>query len=384
MMGTISRRTLMTTGFGALVATRWNPSRWFGQAEQRTGSRPVVVSSANGLRATARAMELIRQGVDTLDAVIAGVTIIEDDPADQSVGYGGLPNEDGEVELDASVMHGPTRRAGAVAALRYIKNPSKVAKLVMERTDHLLLVGEGALRFALAHGFKKEDLLTEQSRRVWLRWKETMSDRDAWGPGLATPRQRSAQRVNSNWPDGEEERKWLAWADWIIAHPPTGTVTCLAVNERGDISGTTSTSGLAFKMAGRVGDSPLIGCGLFVDNDVGAAGATGRGEECIKINGAHTIVELMRRGISPTDACLEALRRIARNYDNDRSVLRRVQMTFYALNKAGEYGAASLWSHYLVPSDEGPAKRMRYQFAVHDGQENRLRETAYLFETPES
>ncbi|HXF06038.1 MAG TPA: N(4)-(beta-N-acetylglucosaminyl)-L-asparaginase, partial [Blastocatellia bacterium] len=323
MIGKISRRTLMTTGFGALMATHWSLGRWLGQARQRTGSRPVVISSANGLRATARAMELIRQGVDTLDAVIAGVNIIEDDPADQTVGYGGLPNEDGEVELDASVMHGPTRRAGAVAALRYIKNPSKVAKMVMERTDHLLLVGEGALRFALAHGFKKEDLLTEQSRRVWLRWKETMSDRDAWGPGLAAPRQSSAQRGQSNWSDDEEERKWLVWADWVIANPPTGTVTCLAVNERGDISGTTSTSGLAFKMAGRVGDSPLIGCGLFVDNDVGAAGATGRGEECIKINGAHTIVELMRRGMSPTDACLDALRRIARNYDNDRSILRR-------------------------------------------------------------
>lgn len=379
----IGRRTLMTGAFGALVASRWSPARLFGQARQRTGSRPVVISSANGLRATARAMELIGQGVDTLDAVIAGVNIIEDDPADHSVGYGGLPNEDGEVELDASVMHGPTRRAGAVAALRYIKNPSKVAKLVMERTDHLLLVGEGALRFALAHGFKKEELLTEESRRVWLQWKETMSDRDAWGPGLAAPGQRSSQRVQGNRPD-DEERRWLAWADWIIAHPPTGTVTCLAVNERDDISGTTTTSGLAFKMAGRVGDSPLIGCGLFVDNDVGAAGATGRGEECIKVNGAHTIVELMRRGISPTDACLEALRRIARNYDNDRAMLRQVQMTFYALNKIGDYGAASLWSHYLVRADEGSPKRMRYQFAVHDGRENRLRETAYLFETPES
>ena len=378
----IGRRTLMTATFGALMASRWSPGWLLGEARRRTGSHPVVISSANGLRATAKAMELIRQGVDTLDAVIAGVNIIEDDPADQSVGYGGLPNEDGEVELDASVMHGPSRRAGAVAALRSIKNPSKVAKLVMERTDHLLLVGEGALRFALAHGFKREELLTEQSRRVWLRWKETMSDRDAWGPGLAAPRPRSSQRVQSNRPD-EEERKWLAWADWIIAHPPTGTVTCLAVNERGDISGTTTTSGLAFKMAGRVGDSPLIGCGLFVDNDVGAAGATGRGEECIKINGAHTIVELMRRGMSPTDACLEALRRIAHNYDNDRSILRRVQMTFYALNKTGDYGAASLWSHYLVMTDEGSPKRMRYQFAVHDGQENRLRETAYLFETPE-
>ncbi len=372
----IRRRTLITATFWTPFLSRGGVIRW-----GRSLARPVVISSANGLRATQRAMEMMRAGADTLDAVIVGVNIIEDDPDDQSVGYGGLPNEDGEVELDASVMHGPTRRAGAVAALRYIKNPSKVAKLVMERTDHLLLVGEGALRFALAHGFKKEDLLTDESRRIWLRWKETLSDRDAWGPGLATPRERSsAPPLNER--DDPEQRKWLALADWIIADPPTGTITCLAVNERGDISGVTTTSGLAFKMAGRVGDSPLIGCGLFVDNDVGAAGATGRGEECIKINGAHTIVELMRRGMSPTEACLEALRRIARNYNNDLTLLQRVHMTFYALNKDVDYGAASLWSHRVEMVD-GSLVRRRNQFAVHDGQKNRLRDTAYLFETPE-
>src|SRR5688572_2508217 len=152
---------------------------------QTKGSRPLIISSANGLRANAKAMEMIRAGADTLDAVIAGVNIVEDDPKDMSVGYGGLPNEDGDVELDASVMHGPTKRAGAVASIRHIKNPSKVAKLVLERTDHLLLVGEGALRFALAHGFKEEELLTEEARIVWLRWKETMSNDDGWGPGLA-------------------------------------------------------------------------------------------------------------------------------------------------------------------------------------------------------
>jgi N4-(beta-N-acetylglucosaminyl)-L-asparaginase len=342
------------------------------------GSRPVVVASGNGLRATEKAMEMIRAGADTLDAVVAGVAIVEDDPNDNSVGYGGLPNEDGEVELDASVMHGPTKRAGAVAALRHIKNPSKVAKLVMERTEHLLLVGEGALRFALAHGFQKENLLTDESRRIWLRWKETMSERDGWGPGLSSPDRRPPGSSSED----SKEAELLAHADWIIAKPPTGTINCLAVNERGEISGTTTTSGLAFKMVGRVGDSPIIGCGLFVDNEVGAAGATGRGEECIKINGAHTIVELMRRGASPTDACLEALKRIANNYNGDMKKLRQIEMQFYAVNKRGEYGAAALWSHSVTTTDRG-TRREPHQYAVHDGRENKLRDMAHLYEAPE-
>jgi N4-(beta-N-acetylglucosaminyl)-L-asparaginase len=340
------------------------------------GARPVVVSSANGLRATERAMEMIRAGRDTLDAVIAGVNIVEDDPKDQSVGYGGLPNEEGVVELDASVMHGPTHRAGAVASLRNIKNPSLVAKIVMERTDHLLLVGEGALRFALAHGFKPTDLLTEESRAVWLKWKETMSDQDAWGPGLAAPDGQSQSLIyNGDWDRAEV----LARAQEYIAHPPTGTINCIAVNERGDLSGVTTTSGLAWKIPGRVGDSPIIGCGLFVDNEVGAAGSTGRGEECIKVNGAHTIVEMMRRGASPTDACLEAVKRVVANYNNNRAKLSKFQLNFYALNKKGEYGASSLWAYTI----DSKGERHRARFAVHDGRENKLHDTAYLYEAPE-
>src|SRR5436189_2957375 len=289
-------------------------------------------------------MEVIRSGADTLDAVVAGVAIVENDPKDMSVGYGGLPNEDGDVELDASVMHGPTKRAGAVASLRHIKNPSKVAKLVMERTDHLLLVGEGALRFAVAHGFKKEDLMTEEARVIWMRWKETSSERDAWGPGLASP---DTAVAGLQLKENTTEAQLLALADSIIAHPPTGTINCIAVNERGDLSGVTTTSGLAWKIPGRVGDSPIIGCGLFVDNEVGAAGSTGRGEECIKINGAHTIVEMMRRGASPTDACLEACKRVVANYNNNKAKLSKFHLNFYGLNKKGEYGAGSLWAYSI-------------------------------------
>ena len=343
---------------------------------QSKGSRPLVISSGNGLRANERAMEMIRQGADTLDAVIAGVNIVEDDPEDMSVGYGGLPNEDGDVELDASVMHGPTKRAGAVASLRHIKNPSKVAKLVLERTDHLLLVADGALRFALAHGFKKEDLLTDKSRAIWLRWKETRSTRDAWGPGLAAPEENKPQLAMIVDP---KEAELVALADRIIARPPTGTINCLAINAGGDISGTTTTSGLAFKIPGRVGDSPLIGCGLFVDNEVGAAGSTGRGEECIKINGAHTIVEMMRRGASPSEACMEAVKRVVASYNGNLKKLREFGIQFYALNKNGEHGSATLWGF----SVERDGKRNRAQYAVHDGRENKLHDIPYLYEAPD-
>ncbi len=369
----ITRRSFVQSS--ALISTTAGLSPYFPVFSQPQGARPLVVSSSNGLRATAKAMEMMRAGADTLEAVVAGVNIVEDDPKDMSVGYGGLPNEEGDVELDASVMHGPTRRAGAVASLRHIKNPSKVAKLVMERTDHLLLVGEGALRFALAHGFKKEDLLTDESRAVWLRWKESHSSRDAWGPGLAAPDPEKTSKLLEKDP---KEADFLALANWIVAHPPTGTINCLALNERGEISGTTTTSGLAFKIPGRVGDSPLIGCGLYVDNDIGAAGSTGRGEECIKINAGHTIVEMMRRGMSPTDACLEAVKRVVRNYNNDMKKLRQISINFYALNKDGVYGGATLWGYR-----EGRNGTQRNQYAVHDGRENKLHDLAYLYESPD-
>ena len=362
-----NRRTLMR---GSILAALARPLAT--PAEQVACASgavlPVAIASGNGLRATQKAVDLLRSGGDTLDAVIAGANLQEDDAEDTSVGYGGLPNEEGVVELDASVMHGSSRRAGAVASLRGIKYPSRVARLVMERTDHLLLVGEGALRFARAHGFQDQNLLTEKSRLAWLTWKEKLSDRDAWGPGLDAPRE-AQQESFAFAPDPA----LLAWAREVALDPPTGTITCLAVDSRGDISGVTTTSGLAFKIPGRVGDSPLIGCGLFVENEVGAAGATGRGEECIKINGAHTVVELMRRGAAPREACLEALRRVVANYNHNRKKLAQFDLSFYAVNKRGQHGAASLWNLDV-------SRRRKGQYAVNDGGPSRLVHSTYLLE----
>jgi N4-(beta-N-acetylglucosaminyl)-L-asparaginase len=285
-----------------------------------------------------------KQGADTLDAVIAGVNINELDPEEMGVGYGGLPNEDGVTELDASVMHGPTRLCGAVAALRNIRTPSKVAKLVMEETDHIMLVGEGALRFAKDMGFPEESLQTGKSRLAWLVWKESLRNPDGhsnWGKGLdAPPEAKSRTWLKERFPHVDEEM--LAWARDVAIHPPLGTINCLALNAKGEMSGVTTTSGLAWKIPGRVGDSPIIGAGLYVDQDVGASGSTGRGEENIRISGAHTIVENMRRGMTPQEACLDALKRVARNFDNDRERLMKIGLEFYGLRKDGVYAGASL------------------------------------------
>ena len=304
---------------------------------------PVVISSGNGLRSTDEGMRLLAANADTLDAAIAGVNIVEEDPADMSVGYGGLPNEEGVVELDSCVMHGPSWNAGAVAALRRIKTPSKVAKRVMTHTDHVLLVGEGALRFARAHGFREEDLLTERARQAWIQWKGRHSEEDDW---LS--------------PDE---------AGMKLEHRPTGTITCLALNGKGDLSGVTTTSGLAFKIPGRVGDSPIIGAGLYVDNDVGAAGATGRGEAVIIAGGSRVVVENMRHDMSPEDAIRDVLQRIARQTTEhrlrDEKGRPRFNVTLYAVRKDGRYASGSLW---------GGRK-----FAVHDGKTNRLEHCFGLF-----
>jgi N4-(beta-N-acetylglucosaminyl)-L-asparaginase len=340
-------------------------------------ARPVVIASANGVNVpkrgveprgvscVERAMRLLKEGRDTLDAVVAGVNIVEDDPDEDSVGYGGLPNEDCEVELDASVMHGPTRRAGAVAALSRIKNPSSVARVVMERTDNIMLVADGALRFAVKHGFKEQDLLTDESRKKWLAWRENLNPKDSWGPSW----RKTAPAGNvktSQTKLSPEEIALNKRIDEILRDRPTGTINCLAVDANGDISGVTTTSGLAWKIPGRVGDSPLIGCGLYVDNEVGAAGSTGLGEECIFINGAHTVVENMRRGMSPTEAAMDAVKRVAARYGYDKEELDLIGINFYAVNKKGEYGAATLWKSQ--------------KFAVHDGKEAKLIECAYLYE----
>jgi N4-(beta-N-acetylglucosaminyl)-L-asparaginase len=347
-------------------------------------SRPktIVISSANrnngGINCCAKAVEVIKGGGDTLDAVIAGVNIVELDPRDNSVGYGGLPNEEGIVELDASCMHGPTRRGGAVGALRNIKTPSKVAKAVMEQTDHMFLVGEGALKFARAMGFKEDDLLTDESRTQWLIWKKSLRDGNNhtnWGPGLDAPpaKKKGAldlQQLKKEFPHAGEDL--LAEAIQNAVNPPHGTINCIALNEKGEMSAVTTTSGMAWKIPGRVGDSPIIGGGLWLDQDIGGAGSTGRGEENIRACGAHTVVENMRHGMSPKEAMLDALKRVVRNFDNDMERLAQVDLDFYALRKDGEYASASLW---------GPRGNAAKRFAVcTSDRESRHEDSIFLLE----
>lgn len=324
------------------------------EAAVQGGSRPAVIASANGLKAIEKTMEMLRQGADTLDAVIAAVNLVEEDPKDTSVGYGGLPNEEGVVQLDSSVMHGPTRGAGAVAALEGIMYPSRVAKLVMERTDHVLLVGEGALKFALAMGFEKQNLLTPQAREIWLKWKRELSPEDDW----IDPAERLPKSMD------KETKKQVS--RMLRAH---GTINCNAVDEKGDISGVTTTSGLAGKLPGRVGDSPIIGAGLYVDNGVGACGSTGRGEANLKTCASFMVVEFMRQGLSPEEAGLKVLQRIAENtvepYLLDEKGRPRFQLNFYAINQKGEFAGTALWSGS--------------RYAAHDGRASKPYESAYVF-----
>ena len=320
------------------------------------GSRPVVISSANGLKAVAKAYSVLASGGDPLDAVISGVNIVEDDPEDVSVGYGGIPNEEGVVQLDASVMDGRTMKAGGVGALENIKNPSKVARLVMERTNRVFLVGPGALKFARAHGFQEENLLTERSRKIWLYWKEKLSGHDDWIEA------------------GNEEEKdpvirWFIEKYGAADFRPQGTINCDAVTAGGDVVGTTTTSGLFFKLPGRLGDSPVIGAGLYVDGQVGACGSTGWGEGNLRSCGSHTVVELMRQGKSPEEAALKTLERISalarENQDTQGRLKTGFNVNFYAVNKKGEYAGAAIWSGS--------------RFAVADASGARLLDSAYLY-----
>jgi N4-(beta-N-acetylglucosaminyl)-L-asparaginase len=338
-----------------------------------TGAKRVVISSANGLAACRKARELVDSGADTLDAVIAGVNIVELDPNDTSVGYGGLPNEDGIPELDSCVMHGPTRRCGAVGAIRGIKTPSKIAKLVMDHTTHVMIVGEGALRFAKAYGYQEEDLLTEKSRLAWLVWKQSLRSPNAFNNWVSMDQNLSAEntafeRVKAMFPNVDAET--LAWAWDKAIHPTYGTINCLALNEKGEMSGVTTTSGLAWKIPGRVGDSPIIGAGLYVDQDVGGAGSTGVGEENIRIAGGHTVVENMRHGMHPREAVLDALKRVSRNYNDDKTRLAKLDIRFYALRKDGIHAAGALWSSSKTPAT----------YAVNDGAESRHEPCVALYQ----
>jgi N4-(beta-N-acetylglucosaminyl)-L-asparaginase len=292
----------------------------------------VAVASKNGLEAVRIAVERIEAGGPPVEAAVHGVAVVESDPEDTSVGYGGLPNSEGVVQLDACCMDGPTMRAGAVAALEGYVHPAQVALEIMRRTTRVLLVGQGAASFARSLGFKEENLLTERARKIWLYWKAQMSGVDDWIAPPDLVEDPDVQRfIKKNGPVR-----------------PTGTINLCAVNGQGDLGGTTTTSGLAFKIPGRVGDSPLIGAGLFVDNEVGAAGSTGRGESVIQISGAHTVVELMRSGHSPRDACLGALDRLVNAtrvpYLLDDQGRPNFDVKFYAVNKAGEAAGAAIWA----------------------------------------
>jgi N4-(beta-N-acetylglucosaminyl)-L-asparaginase len=359
----LSRRRLL--GTAAAAAALANAAR--AQKEKPAAAvRPVAVSSANGVRAVELAVKRMQAGGDPLDAAIAGINIVEDDPNDMTVGYGGVPNEEGVVQLDACVMHGPTARAGAVASLEGVKNPSKVAKLVMETTDHVLLVGPGARHFATMNGFAVENLLTEKARKVWLFWKQNLSDKDKWLE-----------------PDSEhtdpDVKAFIDEFGWDEFRKPQrgGTIHLSAVDARGDLAGCTSTSGLFFKMPGRVGDSPIIGAGCFTDNDVGSAGSTGRGEANILVSGGHLTVEFMRQGKHPREACLLTLERIARTTREKRLLAApgrpNFSIAFYAVNKQGQYGGASMYSM--------GATGKRRQFAVADAAGARKEEAAFLFDS---
>lgn len=373
----LSRRTFLATGAAALAASAAI------RAEPREGPHSMkAISSANGIKAVERAYERLAGGADTLDAAIDGVAIVEDDPDELTVGYGGLPNEDGFVELDAAVMHGPTHKAGAVAALRGIRHAAAVAKVVMARSDHVLLVGEGALRFAKAHGFKEEDLLSDKARKMWLYWKETISGSDDWlppadeevDPAVArffkidqrrkTPDEHSSEsrHASGGRQPSESRDRWNY-------DRPTGTIHLAAMSKSGDISCVTTTSGLAFKLPGRVGDSPIVGAGLYVDNAVGSCGSTGRGEANLQNLSSFAAVELMRGGMSPKDAGLEVLRRIAATTEprlRDADGRPDFNLKLYLLAKDGRHAGVSLW---------GPGR-----FAVCDENGPRLEDCAALFE----
>lgn len=274
------------------------------QESQPVKNRPTLVGSGNALAGMRLVWDRFEAGGDVTDAIIDVVKVAEANPKDRSVGLGGLPDEAGHVTLDAAIMHGPTHNSGAVACIENILHPSEVARLVMERTDHCLLVGPGAYRFARDHGHPHTELLTDDARSIWLAWRERMSDRDDRLPPADKDR-KGGQLYEHH---GEK----VALEDLIGDKRPTGTIHCSGLSTRGELACTTTTSGLSYKIPGRVGDSPIIGAGLYCDQEAGSAGGTGRGESAILSNASFAIVELMRQGAAPVDAGLEVLRRVAR------------------------------------------------------------------------
>ena len=387
---TISRRDFLASSLAGSVAL--GTSTLADASQQSSASRkdeskhaaklPIIICAGNGYNYLDEAYALLTGGFDTLEAALKVVQGPENDPNDESVGLGGHPNEECVVELDACCMHGPTRTAGSVGGVHNIKNVSLLANTVRLHTGHVMLVGEGAERFAVAQGFPRENLLTEKSRKEWLLWKETHSD--WWGPGIASPEWRNRFRAPAHadeWQLRIHRMEEIAADIGIppelrmeairsVIFPPTGTIHCSVLNEKGEMSGCTTTAGLAWKIPGRVGDSPIIGAGCYTDQDVGSAGATGSGEENIRVAGAHTIIENMRHGMSPFEAGMDALNRLVRNYSGDKERLQFIDMTYYVLRKDGAYAAVSLW--------EGYEPDKPHQIAVHDGTK-RLEKTVNLF-----
>jgi N4-(beta-N-acetylglucosaminyl)-L-asparaginase len=348
-------------------------------ASSPPGRLPIVISAANGYyrdnpggSPIKKAYDMVVAGSDPLDAVIAGVNMVELDPNDMTVGLGGLPNEEGVVQLDASCMHGPTRRAGAVGCLEDIATPSSVAKAVMDHTDHIFLVGPGAKKFALEMGFKEQNLLTDKSREAWLRWKSGLNPNDNWldMPTDSTPRRPRVTPATQPPPFGPSGEHVLYDERGV---PYTyGTINMNAVTARGDIGSVTTTSGLSWKIPGRVGDSPIIGAGQYCDNDVGAAGSTGRGEANIKVCGAFLAVELIRQGKTPEEALLEVMRRVIKMTEKrllDSKGRPYFDLNYYAVTKDGRYAGSSAY--------EGS------QFAVCDANGPRLESTVFLFRKDE-
>jgi len=363
MSDKMSRREFVKAGTAASVAATV-PAAAFGQAPTvlvRRATPPVVISSANGHEyrnggprtCVEEAYQRIVRGEDVLDSLIAGVNIVELDPDEMYVGYGGLPNAEGVVQLDSCCMHGPRKRAGGVACLEGVRTPSRVAKAVLDDTDHHLLVGAGAQSFARQMGFTIEaDLNTDKSRAKWLEWKRRV-DPGHW----LDPAKRS---------DAAESARRAMVADGLLdSHHRWGTINCDGVGPKGEVCGVTTTSGLSFKIPGRVGDSPILGAGLWVDDAVGAAGSTGRGEANLYNLSSFFIVEEMRRGRSPKDAAMEALKRVKANTVEKRLLDSRgnpnFQLIFYAVNKKGEYASVSMYARegdqkerFAVCTEKGP------------------------------
>ncbi|TDE03597.1 isoaspartyl peptidase/L-asparaginase family protein [Flavobacterium hiemivividum] len=328
-----NRRNFLKTAAMATMAVGLNS--FVGKPEEennivasKKGRKPIVLSTWRfGIEANAAAWEILKIKGRALDAVEAGVKIPEGDPTERSVGFGGRPDREGRVTLDACIMD-EYSNIGSVACLEHIKHPISVARGVMEKSPHVMLVGEGALQFALAQGFKKENLLTEESEKEWKEW-------------LKTSQYKPIANIENH-----------------------DTIGMIALDADGNLSGACTTSGMAYKMHGRVGDSPIIGAGLFVDNEIGAATATGHGEEVIRIVGCHLVVELMRQGKSPQKACEEAVSRIVKLTRNRGKELKDIQVGFIALNKKGEYGS------YCIQGG--------FNYAVHDDTGNRLIDTEYF------